>query len=340
MLQRHLTSEDRKLIRELRERGAHSAMLKVQRKGERSVPLWTEQDVVKGNVTDTLSTVLSTRGCSWGLKSNCSMCGYFVDSRNSADTLGQFQTVMNRVKDEKFLKIYTSGSFLDPDEVSYDIQEKILTLAKDSFDRVLVESRPEYITHDRLETLTSIVDLEVAIGLESASDEVLVHSLNKGFSFQEYMNAATILREGEVPLRTYLILKPPFMSEGEAIRDSIASIAAIQDISETISINPMNIQNFTLVEHLFKRGEYEPPSLWSLIEVLRTSSTARLMSSPSGGGSRRGVHNCGMCDDRIMKSIQDFSLNQDTSVLEHSCPCRESWEDHIILEDAVQIPLP
>ena len=340
MLYHHLTPEERGLILELRNRGQFSSSASGSRSRDRAVPVWTEEDLVKGTITKTISTVLRTTGCSWSLKSNCSMCGYFVDSRTSVDIVEQFRSVIDRAEDQRFLKIYTSGSFLDPGEVPQEIQEEVLRMATDRFDRVLIESRPEFIVPDRLRILQDIVDLEIAIGLESANDSVLLHSLNKGFTHGDYQKAANILSEHEIPLRTYLILKPPFMTEGDAIRDVVSSIRAVEEVSTCISVNPMNVQRFTLVEHLFNRGAYQPPSIWSLIEVLKTETSARLMSSPSGGGTRRGIHNCGTCDKPMLEKIRTFSLSQNRADLEHTCTCRKEWEDRIILEDAIQAPLP
>lgn len=268
------------------------------------------------------------------------MCGYFVDSSDSSTVREQFNSVLDRQENHRFLKIYTSGSFLDPGEIPKDILYDLLKEAGDHFDRVLIESRPEFVTPDTLKDIKDLAELEIAIGLESADNEVLMHSINKGFTFQDYLRAGEFLRSRDIPLRTYLLLKPPFMTEGEAIRSAKESISKVEDLSETISINPMNIQNFTFVEHLFRKGNFHPPSLWSLLEVLKTPSRSRLISAPSGGGTRRGVHNCGNCDKPILESIREFSLYQDPVVLDHSCSCREEWLDLIALEDAVQVPLP
>ena len=267
------------------------------------------------------------------------MCGYFLDSRDSSSILDDLGSVIAEKKNERFLKIYNSGSFLDPEEIPKKVQKEILEMACEHFDRVLIESRPDYITQASLEPINGLTELEVAIGLESANNNVLMHSINKGFSFQDYERAAKLLNSKTIALRTYLLLKPPFLTEGDAIRNVVDSIQAVQEYSETISINPMNIQNFTFVESLFRKGEYHPPYLWSLLECLRTPSSARLMSAPSGGGSSRGAHNCGICDKEILEKISRFSLDQDPSRLDHHCSCMEEWKDIITLEDAVRVSL-
>ena len=46
----------------------------------RPVRCWSEKDVFKGEIVDAFVIIFRTRGCSWALKSGCSMCGYFNDS--------------------------------------------------------------------------------------------------------------------------------------------------------------------------------------------------------------------------------------------------------------------
>lgn len=340
MLFRNLTAEDRALIRSLRNRGFDT------RRNKRGyAALWREKELIHAETVGALVVVLRTHGCRWSRTGNCSMCGYFVDSGEVVlSPLKQFERALKTRKNERMLKVYTSGSFLDDNEISRELQRKIIEMASQFFDRILIESRPEFIREDTLLPLQDAAEersavLEVALGLESASDEVLLHSINKGFSFRDFVKASEVLRSLKIPQRTYLLLKPLFMSEAEAIRDVVSSIRAAEPYSETISINPMNVQNFTLVEFYYRRGEYRPPYLWSLLEVLKTSSSARLISSPSGGGTHRGVHNCGICDSAILKQIEEFSLTGNRELLDYSCECRETWKDILYLEDAVQSSL-
>lgn len=50
------------------------------------------------------------------------------------------------------------------------------------------------------------------------------------------------------------------------------------------------------------------------------------MSSPSGGGTVRGVHNCDACDRKVLEAIQSFSFEQDLAELDGlECGCRGEW---------------
>ena len=306
----------------------------------RPVTVWKEDDVVDGRRVRAMVAILRTRGCRWSRQGGCSMCGYNVESVEGIGTkqlLAQLEAVLSRYEAESMVKLYTSGSFLDPEEIPVEVRDRILR-AFDGTDRVLFESRPEFVTPEVLREMPD--HASVALGLESASDLVLRCSVRKGFGTRDYMRAADAVRERGLPLRTYLLLKPMYLTERAAIADTVASVLFAAPRSESVSVNPLNVQKGTVVEGLWKRGDYRPPWLWSLFEVLRLRSElpgVRLFSSPSGAGTQRGVHNCPDCDRRLLDALEKFNFEQDVALLEgHDCHCRAEWASLLVSEDLMR----
>ncbi|MEW6069994.1 MAG: archaeosine biosynthesis radical SAM protein RaSEA [Candidatus Thermoplasmatota archaeon] len=308
------------------------------------VRCYSEKDVLEGKVVDALVIVLRTRGCKWALSSGCSMCGYIneaaqVDVSDDALLL-QASEAMKKRRAEKIIKIYTSGSFLDKTEISENAQTKILELVGTSAEKVVIESRPEFVNKEHLNKLNKICNLEIALGLESSNPIILEKSINKGFKLEDYVKAAEIINELGIKLKTYILIKPPFITEKEAIVDAVNSAEFASNYSQTISFNPVNIQKNTLVEYLWKRKEYSPPWLWSVVEILKCTKenvNSWLICSPIAGGSRRGTHNCGNCDSKILKAIKEFSLTQNIKVFDGlDCNCKQKWLDIVELEGFAQ----
>lgn len=299
---------------------------------------WVEKDRLDGEIVDAFVMILRTCGCAWAHKGGCSMCGYINDAVKGRireeDILFQFTEIMKNFSGQKIVKLYTSGSFLDDNEIPRTAQDKILEILMDNTDKIIFETRPEFISEKRLKGLRN---LEIAIGLESANDFVLENSINKGFKFKDYLKAVKILKEMDIDVKTYLLIKPPFLSENEAIKDALRSAEKVASYSSTISFNPVNIQRFTLVEKLWKKREYRTPWLWSVVEVLRKSSklkNTRLMSHPTAGGTQRGAHNCGKCDAEVLRGIEKFSLTQDIKYFEElNCDCRKDWQGILMAEN-------
>ncbi len=70
----------------------------------------------------------------------------------------------------------------------------------------------------------------MAIGLETSSDLIRKHSINKGFTFRDFVNAAEVAKVNGVAVKTYLMLKPPFLSEKQALEDIVTSVKKLQFI--------------------------------------------------------------------------------------------------------------
>lgn len=312
---------------------------------KRPVSFWSEKDVLNKKIVDTFVIIFRTRGCSWALNSGCSMCGYFNDSKwgkvLDEDILIQFDVAMEKYNDEKFVKIFNSGSFLDDKEVPPKVQEKILTTLAEKTDKISIESRPEFITNEKLSKIKKIIGsklFEIGVGLETADDDIRINNINKGFSFKDYKKAADLIKKHGFSLKTYVLIKPPFISEKKAIDDSIQTVDKTKDITDVISFNPCNVQRNTVVEYLWRRREYRPPWLFSIVEILKESkkiaNSVLLKCDISGGGNIRGPHNCKTCDKNYLKAISEFSLDQDAKVFNNlECECKEKWLDQLDIEE-------
>lgn len=310
---------------------------------------WTGTDLVSGVQTKTLTVIFKSAGCRWGKAGGCTMCGYVYDCASEPPTLEDYKSQLAKAlrKAEKFsefmVKIFTSGSFLDEQEVPPEARDEILRiLAEDArVIKVLVETRPNFVTEENVQACLSIMKnkpFELAFGLETSSDKIRKDSINKGFTFQDFVRAAEIAKKYGVTIKAYLMLKPLFLSEKQAMEDIIRSIDDAAPYSDTISINLCNVQKGTLVEALWEKGQYRPPWLWSIIEILQKAKAAHpdlpLMSDPVGAGSKRGPHNCKECDSEVADSLRTFSLTQNTADLSNrDCSCKELWKKVLEIED-------
>lgn len=265
------------------------------------------------------------------------MCGYANEGAPATadDLMVQFNAAMKKLSDEdRVVKIYTSGSFLDPLEMPEEARAKILEdLQSRGIEKLVIESRPEYITAVRVEECLSMIATEFAIGLETASDLIRQKIIRKGFAFQDFVDAAKTVHAQGGEVKAYLLLKPPFLSEGQSIGDAISSARAAGQHADILSLNLCNIQRGTIVERLWERGEYRPPWLWSAVEVLKNVSYP-IICDPVGAGSRRGPRNCGECDTAIAKAIGSHDLTQDPGIFDDlDCKCKAVWQKLMELEE-------
>ncbi len=335
------------------QRDARSRALKHSRRRidpTEPITTWKEIDSLEGKNVQAMVAILNTPGCTWARGIGCLMCGYTNDvhvQELTTDQLKlQIEVVAGRSAGMKIIKLFDSGSFLDPNEAGSEPWSALEPLAElEELGLVIIESRPNFMDKGSLlkckEALGDI-KLDVAIGLESASETILYGCINKGFTFEDYKKAAETAKEVGVGVKTYLLLKPPFVTEWGAVEDCSRSVDLLLDtgLTQTISINPVNVQNFTAVEALYERGAYRSPWLWSVLEVLRRNADkanekgVRLMSSPTAGGKTRGAHNCGTCDLKLLEIIEVYSLDNDPGLLDvPDCGCKGEWDMLMQLRD-------
>jgi radical SAM enzyme (TIGR01210 family) len=312
---------------------------------KKPVSFWSEKDVLDGKIVDAFVIIFRTKGCSWALNSGCSMCGYFNDSMwqvvSDKDLITQLNFAMENYSGQKFIKIFTSGSFFDKEEISSKSRIEVLNKLKDSTEKISVESRPEYVNDKTLKEIIPIIGskkFEIGIGLETSNDFVRKNCLNKGFKFVDYKKAANIVKKQNFELKTYILIKPPFLTEKESIDDAIKTVEDIKYITNSISFNPTNVQRNTFVNYLWKKRKYRPPWLFSIVKILKESKkileNVRIKCDIAGGGSIRGAHNCRLCDKKYLDAIDEFSLSQNPKVFEGlECECKEKWLDQLDIED-------
>ena len=310
---------------------------------QKPVASWLDYDFFadERKAIKSLTIIVRTVGCQWR---NCTMCGYWQEAADvtQEDILAQLEHSLKTSPDEEFiLKIFTSGSFLDDREIASDTRKEIAQMVgrRRGIKKLIVETRPEYISAEKIEDLKAVENLELAVGLETANDFIRLKYINKGFSFEDYKKGAKITRDCGATVKTYLLLKPPFISEKKAIEDVITSAELVSGYSSTISLNLCNVQKYTLLEDLWRRGYYRPPWLWSAVDAIKgiARQNVVVISDPVGAGHKRGPHNCGKCDQAIIEAIKKFNITQDLSVLEHldeiDCECREVWHALIKYDD-------
>ena len=307
------------------------------------VTFWIKEDRLLKKKGKEFAVILRTKGCSWaiGPTGGCSMCGYIQDSTiesiDHAHIIKQFDYALrakideiNSDEDDFVIKIYNSGSFFDDDEISEDVREyifkKIAEIPK--IKEIVVESRVEYITNEKLRKMKKLLDtkyIEIAIGLETVDDYIRNNYINKGLKFKDFLDVVHIIKQNGIGIRAYLLFKPPFLNEQTAIDDCVKSIQKLEELKiDTISINPLNIQKNSLVEYLFYQNRYRPPWFFSLFKCLRITckdneilKSTRIISTPSGAGTKRGIHNClkRECNEFMIKSLKKFVLTQDINHL-------------------------
>ena len=180
----------------------------------------------------------------------------------------------------------------------------------------------------------------------------LKYSINKGLRLDDYRNAVHILHNQDIRLATNIIVGAPFLSASAAIDDATRSVRfALELGSDECYIFPINIKTSTPLASLYNRGLYFPPSLWSLVEVLK-----RIKNNIMIAGSIKlswyksyGAYNviqspttCPLCYDKVIGLLDKFAEYGDYALIEKltsiECVCKDNWNESI-RQEAIYNPV-
>lgn len=289
--------------------------------------------------------LLPGKGCAWAKKSGgCYMCGFkkktdeFVGQFTDDDIIELFREaeVMTQSQQPQKIAIYNGGSFLNDEEISHKVQSEICIKISlhPTIETLMVESRPEFVTEQKIAYLISLLGkkrLQVGIGLECENDKVRTRCIHKGFLKVDYERAAKVLKDNGAELFTYIFIKPLYLSEKGAIEEAIKSVKYAFEVgSKEVSLSCAFIQEGTRMEEEYEKGNFHPPWLWSIIEVVK--QTYRFGSVHIGSFKDEPPpiaipHNCDKCSAKIEMLFEKYNKTHDLKLLENlDCECKKDWE--------------
>ena len=295
-----------------------------------------------------LVITLRAPGCEWVRKGGgCLMCGHYAGTTRGLklsvkDIVTQFRNEISKynINNIGIISIYNSGSVLNPDEIDPDALEIILrdiSVIK-SIRKVILESRTEYIDSERVGKLSEVIGknrlLTIALGLETSDDKKRELCVNKGTTVSQIKASIESLRNIATS-QLYVLLGLPFLTESESIEDTVLSLRCANDIgADEIHIEPMTIQNHTLVEELSRNGLFSLPSIYSIYEVLRRvvpeikPYVSPFMHMPLPEKIPGGCSNC--THSMINGLLNVYNLRRDKSSLQYTqCGCIDLWREKL-----------
>ena len=306
-----------------------------------------------------LTITLSPTGCEWAKHGGCTMCGEFEGSYKRQDLLNDprfhiaqfvaavtnplvWETAQKEGVPISWIRINQEGNYTNKNEMHIEAQELILRLAMNikGVKRITIESRPQYLDEPTVKFLHNIfqnsdVELEIGMGIEAKNSVIRNVCINKRGSDNQFIESAKLLKKYNIHPLAYVILKPPFLTEHEAIEEAVNTAHFAADIGfERISFEPMSIHQYTLVDLLKEAGVYKAPWLWSVVEVTRRCQDIASIFGIGGVGyypiPSEYAHNyCSEkdCNSKVIEAIKSYNITRDVRVFDSlGCKCKDRWE--------------
>jgi uncharacterized Fe-S cluster-containing MiaB family protein len=151
--------------------------------------------------------------------------------------------------------------------------------------------------------------LEVAMGLETAHPQVL-DKLNKRMTLDQFRRAAEFLRENDIALRVFVLVKPPFLDETEALQWAKRSMDFAFDCGATVvSLIPTRLGNGAL-DALAERGEFSPPKLATLETAMEYGIGSKRARVFADLWDLERFSDCNRCFERRRAWLSEMNLRQ------------------------------
>jgi archaeosine synthase beta-subunit len=294
--------------------------------------------------------ILAAPGCT---AATCSMCPIpneaFYGLRltlTAEDFVKQFYAAFrsDSLDSYQLISVYNSGNWFANREIPPLARQRMYqAIARSHCEGVMVESLPQFITPQVMEEARTHLGkkrLIVAIGLQSADDTVRNVCVNTTCTREQFERATRLLEEYGYTARAYLMVKPPFLTEREAVDDTVASIRYVAELGyEDVSICPTRIAPYTLAAELEKRHLYSAPSLWTIVDILKQAHpicNIRVTCLDLDGKDSDTIYprTCPSCTPVLLAALQAYNVQHDLSAIAAlDCSCRNQQQTEMERQD-------
>lgn len=328
-----------------------------------SLPIHYQERIghLKGKPVKRLIIRLRSTGCEWVKRTGgCTMCGFYsATSRgekvSKEEYINQINHVINELdlNDYPIIGIYNDGNFFNENEISMKTVEEVCNLLNNykNIKKVNFESRIEYAPLSRIKHVKKCLNgkqLEVSFGFESANSQVMNLCINKGVPLNNFDYFCKNMQNAGVSMKPLVLMKPPFLTEREAIMDVLSTIdyLSMKGIKYA-DLEVTTVSKNTIVHELWKSNLYYPPMLWSIIDIVlqyknKYKEKFNMYISPWSYSVEAidWAKNCGRCDKEVIRSLQQYNNNFSIDNLKDlTCQCKyNEWKHRIQEVDERTIP--
>lgn len=235
----------------------------------------------------------------------------------------------------EILAVFNGGSFFNEKEIPLATQQKVFDFVSKSscLKTLFVESRCEFITEKNILLAKKILgekDLKIGIGFESLDDFIRNKIIKKGLSRDVFEKTVQTINASGARSYAYVFLKPPGLSEHQAVAETIKTIQYCFDVGVSeINISCAFVQENTPLHKLYLNKEFRPPWLWSIIKILKETHSLGFVNVGGFNDEPPPIakpSNCPHCSHMVEDAINGYRKYHNLSIFGGlSCDCQIEW---------------
>lgn len=290
----------------------------------------------------TLFIVFYTQACRWAKCLGCNLPSVMSQKHiGYRDIFKQIDFIFNHLLDDQMKKklkkiiLSNNGSILDESTFSTTALFHFVGMMNyhcPNIGTLTLETRPEYVDMEELSLLARAIEegdtpttLELAIGFEAFDSQIRNDIFLKGLDLDKFENFAEKASKFAFRVKCYFMLKPvPGITNEEAVDDIKKAVSYLGSISRkykldiNMHLNPTYAAKGTALEEAFAKGEFVPPELEDIREILLFSEDSPIsifvglddegLAVPGGSFIREG-------DQEILSALELYNKTLDFSLL-------------------------
>jgi radical SAM enzyme (TIGR01210 family) len=234
------------------------------------------------------------------------------------------------------LAVFNGGSFFPSSELPSQFQHFVYedVAKRSNIKQLMVEAYPSFISEKKLQQaqeMLAATDLMVGIGFESLDETVRNQYLKKRIDLALFENKVKMMQKLGVQVFVYAFLKAPQLTERQALNETLATLDYLHQLGvDEIALSCAFVPPGTQLEALFHAGDFRPPWLWSIIEIIETAQKKGWPLSVGGFDDTpppiATPNNCTKCDAIVLQAIDEHRLNNTIKRLSViDCECKRTW---------------
>ncbi|MEW4486567.1 radical SAM protein [Thalassoglobus sp. JC818] len=288
---------------------------------ERAYAFFVEKERnASGTIVDVATLLLTNAECPF----TCLMCDLWKNtlprSAPEASIVGQIRSALSELPPAREIKLYNSGNFFDPKAIPRYQYGEIADLVR-GFETVIVENHPK-LCGDACTEFRDLIapsKLEIALGLETCHPQVLP-ALNKDMTLADFERATDFLNQSQIRTRAFVLLRPPYLSEGEGIEWAERTVTFAFDRGVSLcAVIPTRAGN-GIMEQLQLEGDFSPPTGTSMEEILNRCLEMKRGRVTIDLWDAERFFSCESCREQRVQRLQRMNLEQ---TIEPSIECAE-----------------
>lgn len=285
----------------------------------RPYAFFAEEEISASREINSVATIfLTNRECPW----HCVMCDLWRSTLTTSVAPGaitaQIDFALEQLPHARQLKLYNSGSFFDTRAIPIEDHPGIAVRAN-QFERLIVECHPALIGENCLRFRDRLkCRFEIAMGLETVHPEILPR-LNKRMTLEQFSTAAEFLRAHDIALRVFILVKPPFMHEREAVHWANRSLDFAFDCGATAATLIPTRGGNGAMEALAAVDQFSPPHIGVLESAMNYGLAAKRGRVFADLWDAAKIPGCSICLPRRVARLREMNQSQQISAPIH-CP--------------------